>query len=476
MHAPRRLFGTDGVRGVANTELTCNMAYNLGQAAVLFLGKDLVIGKDTRRSGAMLEAALISGIMSAGGIAHLAGIIPTPAIALLSREKGYDGGVVISASHNPPRYNGIKFFTADGRKLGEEIQQRFEDYLQGALMFERSAVDELLGRHGHLRRLCNVVDALHDQRCDTTAVGAAVGCAEPLEDAVDFYVSHAVQTVGDIDFSGLVVAVDCAHGASCRTTPEALRRLGATIYVMNDDYNGNDINVNCGSTHLSGLSAFVRECHADLGIAHDGDADRLLAVDAEGNILDGDVIGAICAVALKEQGRLAHDTIVSTVMSNLGFKKAMEAQGIHVVETPVGDRHVLECMLNHGYVLGGEQSGHTIFLDYNSTGDGLITAVQLIAEMKRSGKTLAQLAAVMTRYPQILINVPVANKSLLSSLTAVHDAVREAEECLNGEGRVLVRASGTEPLVRVMIEAKDLSVAEDVARKVAQVVEREFAV
>jgi phosphoglucosamine mutase len=476
MHAPRRLFGTDGVRGIANTELTCNMAYNLGQAAVLFLGKDLVIGKDTRRSGDMLEAALISGIMSAGGTAHLAGIIPTPAIALLSREKGYDGGVVISASHNPPRYNGIKFFTADGCKLGEETQQCFEDYLQGALMFERSAVDELLGRHGHLRRLCNVVDVLHDQRSGDAIVGAAVGCVEHLDDALDLYISHAVETVGAIDFSGLVVAVDCAHGASWYTTPEALRRLGATIHVMNADYNGSDINVACGSTNLGALSAFVRECHADLGIAHDGDADRLLAVDADGNILDGDVIGAICAVALKARGQLAHNTIVSTVMSNLGFKKAMEAQGIHVEETPVGDRHVLESMLDNGYVLGGEQSGHTIFLDYNSTGDGLITAVQLIAEMKRSGKTLAELATVMTRYPQVLINVPVANKGMLSSLTVISEAVLEAEEDLKGEGRVLVRASGTEPLVRVMIEAKDQAVAEDVARRIALVVEREFAV
>jgi phosphoglucosamine mutase len=343
-------------------------------------------------------------------------------------------------------------------------------------MFERSAVDELLGRHGHLRRLCNVVDVLHDQRSDDTITGAAVGCVEHLDDALDLYISHAVDTVGAIDFSGIVVAVDCAHGASYQTTPEALRRLGATVHVMNADYNGSDINVDCGSTNLDALSVFVRECRADLGIAHDGDADRLLAVDAAGNMLDGDVIGVICAVALKARGQLAHNTVVSTVMSNLGFKKAMEAQDIQVVETPVGDRHVLESMLENGYVLGGEQSGHTIFLEYNSTGDGLITAVQLIAEMKRSGKTLAKLATVMTRYPQVLINIPVSNKNILSSLEAVSEAVHEAEDDLKGDGRVLVRASGTEPLVRVMIEAKDQTVAEDIAHRVARVVEREFAI
>lgn len=473
MSERRRLFGTDGVRGVANDDLTCSMAYSLGQSAVTLLGKDILIGKDTRKSGDMLEAALISGIMSAGGTAHLAGVIPTPAVALLTRAHGYDGGAVISASHNAPQYNGIKFFDAKGFKLDERTEQRFEDLLQAAVALERSVVDELLEGHEHLKRLHDITGILLDSRTPKSSpiVGAQVGKTVRETDARESYIAHAVGFVDDVDFSGLTIAVDCAHGASCDTTPAALARLGANLYVINDSYSGDDINVDCGSTHMEALSALVREHRCDLGIAHDGDADRLLAVDAEGNTVDGDMIEAICAVALKEQGKLAHDTVVSTVMANLGFKKAMDAHQIKVVETPVGDKNVLAAMREGGYVLGGEQSGHTIFLECNSTGDGLITALQLIAQVKRTGKPLSELAAVMTRYPQVLINVQTANKGLLGTSLVVRQAVREAEAALKGDGRVLVRASGTEPLVRVMVEASDQETADAVAKRVAAVVE-----
>jgi phosphoglucosamine mutase len=462
MPVSQRLFGTDGVRGVANTELTCDMAYGLGRAAVRFLGPDLVIGKDTRRSGAMLEAALMAGIMSAGGTAHCAGVIPTPAVALLTREKGYDGGVVISASHNPPRYNGIKFFDARGYKLDDATEQRFEDHLQRVVAL-RQALSEGAPSHA-------LLDILGGQQ-EEPVVGAAVGKAEYLADAHDLYISHAVATVGDVDLTGLRIAVDCGHGASCQTTPEALRRLGAEVHVINDSYDGDDINVGCGSTDLEALIALVLATRADLGIAHDGDADRLLAVDADGTPLDGDIIEAICAVALKARGQLAADTVVSTVMSNLGFKKALAARGIAVVETPVGDRYVLQAMVENGYTIGGEQSGHMIFLEHNSTGDGLVTALQLIAEVKRSGSSLAELAQVMTRYPQVLINVAVTDAQARAVSPAVRQAVEDARAELGDEGRVLVRASGTEPLVRVMVEAADEGTAKRVAQMLVDVVE-----
>ena len=343
-----RLFGTDGVRGVANTQLTCDLAFKLGQAAVAFQGKTILIGKDTRLSGDMLESAVAAGIMSMGGTALLAGIIPTPAIALLVRDLHCDGGIVISASHNPPEYNGIKLFDAQGFKLPDAVEDEIEAFVQAG-----GAAKESL------------------------PAGDAVGVALPVDEACELYIAHAVSTVADegIDFQGLKVALDVGHGASCMTSPEALRRLGADVTVINEDFDGTDINVQCGSTHLGPVRDLVAEIGADVGIAHDGDADRVMLVDARGNEIDGDVVEAVCAIDLKERGLLPGNTAVSTVMCNLGLSHALRDAGIDLVQTKVGDRYVLEAMREGGFVVGGEQSGHMIFLEHNSTGDGLVTAL-----------------------------------------------------------------------------------------------------
>ena len=435
-----RLFGTDGVRGVANTELTCGIAFQLGQAAGLFLGNDILIGKDTRISGDMLEAAVAAGVMSVGANALRLDVVPTPAVALLVRELHCDGGVMISASHNPPEYNGIKLFDGKGLKLSDEDEDGIEAFLEAG------------------PTTCNL------------AAGDAVGVSIPVDEAAELYIAHAAATVGDLDLSGMKVALDAAHGASCVTSAEALRRLGAEVVVINDDYDGTDINVNCGSTHLEPLRALVAECGADVGIAHDGDADRVMIVDDAGNEIDGDMMLAVCAIDLKERGLLAGDTVVSTVMCNLGFVRAMRAAGIEVVQTKVGDRYVLEAMRSGGFVLGGEQSGHIIFLEHNTTGDGLVTALQFLAACKRAGKSARQAASVMSRCPQTLVNVRVADKQAACEAPAVRAAVRAAEEELGDEGRVLLRPSGTEPLVRVMVEALDAAAAERIAARIAQAI------
>lgn len=447
-----RYFGTDGVRGIANTELTCKMAYILGETAVELLGNTLVIGRDTRRSGTMLEAALVAGITSAGGDALLAGVIPTPAVALLTRELGAQGGVVISASHNPPEYNGIKFFDAQGFKLSRELEDAFEARLQAG------------------------VKRTDEPSPSSPPTGAAVGISRPIEDAAERYVSHAVETVRSqgIDFAGLTVAVDCGHGASFYTTPEALRLLGAEVIAINTDFDGDDINCGCGSTHLEQLKAAVVKNGADAGIAHDGDADRMLAVDAAGNELDGDFIEAICALDFARQNKLPQNTVVSTVMCNLGFVTAMREHNIEVIQTDVGDSNVLAAMRGGGYVIGGEQSGHMIFLDYNSTGDGLVTALQLLATVRRSGQSLAQLSQVMTRYPQVLINVKGVDKTRFHASSVLKQAIEDAETRLGTEGRVLLRPSGTEPLIRVMVEAKEERTAREEAEWLAAVVEQEL--
>ncbi|MDR1082268.1 MAG: phosphoglucosamine mutase [Coriobacteriales bacterium] len=451
-HRLPKYFGTDGVRGIANKELSCEVAFTLGMAAVEILGPRLVIGRDTRRSGPMLEAALVAGITAAGGDALLAGIIPTPAIALLTREFKAGGGVVISASHNPPEYNGIKFFDAEGFKLAQDVEDAFEARLQKAQ------------------------DNNWSEAAQHTPIGAEVGTVVALTDANERYIAHATDIVRsqNISLAGLSVAVDCGHGASFYTTPETLRRLGATVVAINTDFDGNDINVGCGSTNLEQLKKLVCETGADVGIAHDGDADRLIAVDETGDELDGDVIEAICAVDLKEQGRLAHDTVVSTVLCNLGFISAMKLRGIEVIQTAVGDSHVLAAMRAGDFVIGGEQSGHMIFLEHNSTGDGLTTALQLLMTMRRTGKTLKSLAQVMTRYPQVLINVKVVDKAGVASSAALSRAVKETEARLGTRGRVLLRPSGTEPLVRVMVEAADEQTAYDEARQLVAIVEQEL--
>ena len=443
-----RMFGTDGVRGVANIDLTCSLAYRLGQAAVRFQGPKILVGKDTRLSGDMLEAAVCAGIMSMGGTALLAGIIPTPAIALLGKQLSCDGGIVISASHNPPEYNGIKLFDGQGFKLPDEVEDQIQEAIEsGTLDADRPA-------------------------------GDAVGTIQNVDDAVDRYVRHAVESVRnqDINFASMKIALDCGHGASSMSSFRALEMLGADTRPMNDSFNGLDINVQCGSTNLEPLKAYVAELGADVGIAHDGDADRVMLVDSQGNEIDGDMMEAVMAIDMKERGCLPHDTVVTTVMCNLGFVRCMEKHGIKVVQTKVGDRYVLEEMRANGYAIGGEQSGHLILLDYNSTGDGLMTAVQFLAAVRRSGKSVDEAAKVFTRYPQELINVRVSDKSAVSSNEAVQAAVKSAEEAMGDTGRVLLRPSGTEPLVRVMVEAASDEDAKRHCREIADVVIAELGI
>ncbi len=443
-----RLFGTYGVRGIANKELTCEMAYRLGQAAVAFLGENIVIGKDTRLSGDMLEASVGAGIMSMGGTALGAGIIPTPGVALLTRKLYCDGGIVISASHNPPQYNGIKFFDALGYKLPVDLEKAIEDYV----MAGGAPAKDL-------------------------AEGDAVGVSIPVDDACGIYIAHVVDSITEqgISFEGLHIALDAGHGAASLTSAEAFERLGAKVSVINDDFDGTDINVECGSTNLGPLHRLMQESQADVGVAHDGDADRVMIVDSTGGEIDGDFIEAVCAVDLKEQGKLPGNAVVSTVMCNLGFIHAMRAAGIEVLQTQVGDRYVLERMQSEGLVLGGEQSGHLIYSEQNTTGDGLLVACLFLAACQRAGKTAAEASSVMKRFPQILINVHGVDKGALGDNARVFERIAAAEDEMGENGRVLVRPSGTEPLVRVMVEASDEAVAQRLAEDIAAVVKAELA-
>lgn len=440
-----RMFGTDGVRGIANTELTNQIAYRLGQATVSFLGSVIVVGKDTRLSGDMLECSLIAGITSAGGTALRAGVVPTPAVAILVKNLCAAGGVVISASHNPPEYNGIKLFDASGFKLPDNVEDEIEKFvLQGGL----EGSDSELPSGSHLGR---VID---------------------IEDASEMYIQHAVSSVQEegISFEEFVVALDAGHGASSYTSPQALERLGATVHVINDDYDGLDINVQCGSTCLDPLKTFMQECGAHIGIAHDGDADRVMMVSPSGQEIDGDIIEAVCAIDMKQRGCLSNNTAVTTVMCNLGFIEAMNNEGIHVVQTQVGDRYVLEEMRTNGYSIGGEQSGHMILLDYNSTGDGLVTALQFLAAIKRSQKSVDEAISIISKFPQVLINVKVEDKEYALSHHLVQSAIAQAEESLGSDGRILLRPSGTEPVVRVMVEAKCENVANEIAENIANTI------
>jgi len=445
-----RLFGTDGVRGVANSELTPELAFRLGEAAGHFLAERgkrgrIVVGRDTRLSGPMLESALIAGITSSGADALVAGIVPTPAVAFLVRDLAADGGVVISASHNPPEYNGIKLFSREGFKLPDDLEDEIEDFcLSGGA------------------------------RASDRPVGGGIGTCSSIADAAERYIAHAVGTIG-CDLAGLKIAVDCGHGAASVSTPDALRRLGAQVVAINCEWTGTDINVGCGSTDLGPLAELVRSDGFDFGIAHDGDADRMLAVDEMGEPVDGDQIMAMCAVRFAEEGNLPHNVVVSTVMANLGFEVAMADRGITVVKTKVGDRYVLEQMQAMGATLGGEQSGHIIFLEHNTTGDGLVTALQLACSVKRERRPLSELVKVMTRYPQVMVNVPVADKTGLAVSAAIGDAIHRAEAELGDNGRVLVRASGTEPLVRVMAEAADEGTARSIVDRLVELVRTELA-
>jgi len=442
-----KLFGTDGVRGIANIELTCELAYKLGRIGSYILTKGnnnpkIVIGKDTRISGDMLEAALISGILSAGADAVCVGVVPTPAVAYLTRKYKANAGVVISASHNPTEYNGIKFFSGDGYKLPDEIEDLIEDYI------------------------------LNDRDIEKSPKGAEIGKKIIEENGVKDYSKFLRSTI-DVDFSGLKIAMDCGNGASYLVAPETLRSLGAEVKVINHKPNGLNINYKCGSTYPDVMRDYVLETGADIGLSFDGDADRLIAVDEKGNIVDGDKIMAICGSYLKEIGRLNKDTIVATVMSNIGLEKAMNNCNCQVEKTKVGDRYVLEHMKKHGYVLGGEQSGHIIFLEHNTTGDGLLSALQLISVMKKRDKKLSELASIMKVYPQVLKNAKVSNgnKNRYLEDEIIAARIAEIEELFKGEGRVLIRPSGTEPLVRVMLEGNNLNMLEKYAGELAELIE-----
>ena len=454
-----RLFGTDGVRGIANVDLTCELAYRLGQASVAFMGSTIVVGKDTRKSGDMLEAAVVAGITSAGGDALLTGVLPTPGVALLVRELHADGGIVISASHNPPEYNGIKFFDAQGYKLPDSVEDDIEAFIMAG---------------GFESLVAHMVEAGEDA---SMPVGDMVGACVPVDNACEMYINHAVQSVAsqDIDFSGLHIALDTGHGASSLTSAEALTRLGAQVTVINDDFDGTDINVKCGSTNLAPLRELMAECGAHVGIAHDGDADRVMMLAADGTEIDGDIMEAVLALDLKQRDCLPGNVAVSTVMTNLGFVTAMRNNGIEVIQTKVGDRYVLEAMREGGYAVGGEQSGHMIMLEHNTTGDGLVTACQFLAAVRRSGKTVDEAIKVMTKYPQSLVNVRVKDKHALEGNEAIWGAVAAAEEAMGDTGRVLVRTSGTEPVVRVMVEAESQDVADAHVAAIVAVVEAELA-
>lgn len=440
------MFGTDGVRGVANRELTPELALKLGRAGACVLsrgesGARLVIGRDTRISGDMLEAALVAGICSVGVDVLQVGVMPTPAIAYLTRTLGAAGGVVISASHNPVEDNGIKFFGPSGYKLSDEVEEQIE-----ALVAVGAA----------------------DLPAPT---GGGVGRSYPVTDAADRYVSFLKETVS-VDLSGLKVVVDCANGAAYQVAPRVLRELGAEAVPIFNTPDGVNINRGCGSTHIEALAGTVVDCGADLGLAHDGDADRVLAVDAAGNIVDGDKIMLICARYLKETGKLAKNTVVVTVMSNMGLHLALRESGINVAETKVGDRYVMEELLRTGATFGGEQSGHIIFLEHNTTGDGLLTALYLLKVIKETGLPLVKLSAQMERLPQLLENVRVEDKQSVMSSPVLAQAIKEKEKRLAGQGRILVRPSGTEPLVRVMAEGRDPNELRDIVEELTQVVRK----
>lgn len=445
-----RLFGTDGVRGLANRDLTVELALDLAVAAAHVLGDvgafeghrpTAVVGRDGRASGEFLSAAVNAGLASAGVVVHDVGVLPTPAVAYLTDTLGADLGVMLSASHNPMPDNGIKFFARGGVKLADALEDAIE-----------ARIGEPWGR----------------------PTGAAVGRIGSLDDAGGRYVEHLLATLPH-PLSGLRVVVDCANGAASAVAPEALRRAGAEVVAIHASPDGTNINDGCGSTHLQQLQEAVVASGADAGIAHDGDADRCLAVDAQGRTVDGDQILAILALAMREGGTLAGDTVVATVMANLGFKQAMRREAITLVETAVGDRYVLEAMKAGGFSLGGEQSGHVVMLDHATTGDGLLTALHLLARVAATGRPLADLAATMDRLPQVLVNVRGVDKSKVDSAPELRAALTAAEVELGDSGRVLLRPSGTEPLVRVMVEAASAEQARDVADRLAAVVRTSLA-
>lgn len=441
-----RMFGTDGVRGIANSELTPELAFQLGKAGALVLTKGthkpkILVAKDTRISGDLLESAMVSGMLSVGAEAVLLGVVPTPAVAYLVREYGADAGVMISASHNPVEFNGIKFFNREGFKLSDAL----EDEIQKIIEEDFDGIPVL--------------------------IGGDIGHVSHAENATRDYVEFATKTL-EGDLTGMKIALDCANGASYKSAVDTFEKLGAEVHVIHNEPNGININEHCGSTHPEDLMKFVVENHCDLGLAFDGDSDRCLAVDEKGNLVNGDFIILVAGLYLKEMGKLKDDTIVVTVMSNLGLMLAAKELGLNVAITAVGDRYVLENIMENDYSIGGEQSGHVIFKDFNTTGDGIVTGVQLAGIVKNRGKSLSELASIMKELPQVLVNVKIPNemKKIHESDEEVKSLIRSVEEKLEGKGRVLIRPSGTEPLVRIMLEGEDLQEITEAAENIANLI------
>ncbi|MBE6721259.1 phosphoglucosamine mutase [Caproicibacterium amylolyticum] len=447
-----RLFGTDGVRGVANSELTCELALKIGRAAAYVLTDSgnrhpkILIGKDTRISSDMLEASITAGLCSVGADVVQLGVIPTPAVAYLVGKYKADAGVMLTASHNPCQFNGIKIFSGDGYKLPDALEDEIEDII------------------------------LHNAEKLPVPVGGDIGTVTTAPNAVRDYVNHIKSTV-PFSLDGLRIGIDCANGAASSTAEVLFTELGAQCCMISNHPNGVNVNDNCGSTHMENLMAFVRENGLDAGVAFDGDADRCLAVDDKGNLVDGDFVMAICSADMKSRGKLAKDTAVGTIMTNMGFSRFCEANGMHFEATKVGDRYVLEKMQQEGYNFGGEQSGHVIFLDFATTGDGQLTAAQLLSILKRRQAKLSSLATLMTRFPQVLINVEVAadGKQRFAGDETVQKAVEAAKQKLGNDGRIIVRPSGTEPLLRVMVEGLDKELIHELAENVAEVLKERLA-
>lgn len=447
-----RLFGTDGARGVANEFLTAELAMNIGRAAAMVLISDevehptILIGKDTRLSGDMLEGALIAGLCSVGANVHILGVVPTPAVAYLVGKYKADAGIMISASHNPFEFNGIKIFSSTGCKLPDELENKIEEIVLDNVVPYAIADDKNIGK------------VTYDVQ------------------AIDEYINHVAKSI-DCDFEGMEIALDCSNGASYRTAEKLFTKLGAKVHMLFDDPDGININDNCGSTHMENLQAYVREHNLCCGLAFDGDADRCLAVDENGDLVDGDYMIAICANDMKQRGVLKKNAVVGTIMTNMGFNKFCEDNGMQFVATNVGDRYVLEAMLREGYNIGGEQSGHIILSDYATTGDGQLSGAMILSIIKRTGKKLSELATVMKRLPQVLINVKVTpeGKQNFATDEAVQKEIERVGKVLGDRGRILIRVSGTEPLIRVMLEGESHEEIQSLAEEAAQVVRERLA-
>ncbi|MCI6824025.1 MAG: phosphoglucosamine mutase [Ruminococcus bromii] len=447
-----RLFGTDGARGVANSELTAELAMNIGRAAAMVLISDevehptILIGRDTRLSGDMLEGALIAGLCSVGANVELLGVVPTPAVAYLVKKYNADAGIMISASHNPFEFNGIKIFSSEGCKLPDDLENRIEEIVLDHIVPYSLASDKNLGK------------------------------VTRMDSACDDYINYIVECI-NCDLEGMEIAIDCSNGSSSRTAEKLFTKLGAKVHMLYDKPDGININKDCGSTHIGKLQSYVRDNKLCCGLAFDGDADRCLAVDENGNLVDGDYLIAICAKDMKDRGVLKKNAVVGTIMTNMGFNKFCEENGMKFVSTKVGDRYVLEAMLQDGYNIGGEQSGHIILLDYETTGDGQLSGATVLSIMKRTGDKLSSLAKVMERMPQVLINVKVSAEGKLAFYNdkEIKSEIKHVTDILGDRGRILVRVSGTEPLVRVMLEGENLEEIQSLAEEAAQVVRERLA-